>query len=968
MARVRVPVANTVGKTVRINPDATIGATIGTDLRLPDGTVPSLAQLAAALASEAVAVEQVRSFRQLIDSIAPSQVPVGAVTQHQAALSIAETQIPDGSILARVGGNESVTGDWVFSGLLTVPEATVTAHEAALTIALSNFDDDLDHIIEVAGELQLDQADITVTSNGTVITFSVEKEGGGDIRILFSDGVFTHDTDPTPDTIALTPGAADTTPQINYVYILQSTKALTVSTAGWPATEHSRYAVIFCQTAASLQTDGAYKMHAWTDHTDSAIAHHGYWVRSQPATWKSGTLATTSVGAATFDIAVAAGVIQQMHDHAYPAFNTATGSEVMIVNQFGTAYDRVGNMVSQITDANNVSMSGKYYNLVVWGVVSEDSGDCQLMVNLPTASYNNSSAAVLDASATSVYDIPSDFIGTGFLIARLVVRHQVGGNTYSISSNVDLRGKKPSTSAGGTVGGGVTALGDLSDVDPTGHSDNDLMYWAAGVLIDTAGALTFDGTDLVCGGDLSGVTIGGITEANLLDKTATEAVTGDYTFSHADGIRVANSAPLIWLEETDAAANQGKFRFLVWNEDFFMQLIDDAEAASTTFLSVTRTSQTANVLTLSATSVDVIGALTATSYGGITEANLVDKTANETIAADWLFASGLSAQGGVSDTGQVAEFAFMDVSGTTARFGAYSWDLAAWADAELHGKDVEIIGASSITLNSPGATNVIGALTAGTYGGITEANLVDKTANEEINGNWNFQTVAAPSLTITSSAGTVQRFVTGRDFTVNRNWQIGTDYLAEGTFDIIPSTILGGSTYSTPLVRLIGSTPSVAITGALTATSYGGITEANLLDKTADEAVTGQWSNTLGWNSDYTSEGSAYGATIFGMGLAFNGGVSGVDSTLTSLYGMKWMRATHTNIDSQILEGVYVAVGGTIRGAIGTEGIHTVGSVFMDEKAGAAGSVAGRGQLWIKNTAPAQLWFTDDAGTDTQIV
>ena len=103
MAEVRIPVANTVGKTVRINPNATVGAHIGKDLKLPDGTVPSLAELASALASEAVDVERTRSFRQLIDQIANSQVPVGAVTQHQAALTILESQITDGSILAREG-------------------------------------------------------------------------------------------------------------------------------------------------------------------------------------------------------------------------------------------------------------------------------------------------------------------------------------------------------------------------------------------------------------------------------------------------------------------------------------------------------------------------------------------------------------------------------------------------------------------------------------------------------------------------------------------------------------------------------------------------------------------------------------------------------------------------------------------------------------------------------------------------
>lgn len=441
---------------------------------------------------------------------------------------------------------------------------------ASLTIGLDNFDDDLTHILEVAGELQLDNTDITVSSNGTVITLAFEKDGGGDVRVLFTDGVHTHDCTPAA-TIALNAGT-DTSPQTNYVYILQSDKALTVSTAGWPSTEHSRLAAVFCQSAASAQTDGVYKMHAWSDHTDSAIAHEGFWIRNQPASWKSGTLCTPTVGAATFDIAVASGAILQLHEHNYPAFDTATGSEVMIVNQNGTPFDRVGNMVSQITDASGGSMSGKYYNLVVWGVVSDqsDQSHSQLMVNLPTDSYNSASRAILDADATTVYDIPTDFIGTGFLIARLVVRHQAGGNTYTIESNIDLRGKVPSTSAGGTVGGGVTALGDLSDVDPTGFSDNDLMYWVSGVLIDTAGDLTWDGANL------HALAFGGIAEANLLDKFAAESIGGAYTFT---GVHTLSAtSPGLRLLETDQAADEGAWEVRVNSADLEFRSRDDAFA------------------------------------------------------------------------------------------------------------------------------------------------------------------------------------------------------------------------------------------------------------------------------------------------------------------------------------------------------------------------------------------------------
>jgi hypothetical protein len=53
-------------------------------------------------------------------SIPSANVPVGAVTQHQTSLSIAETQIPDGSVFARVGSNETISGSWVFSAIPTV--------------------------------------------------------------------------------------------------------------------------------------------------------------------------------------------------------------------------------------------------------------------------------------------------------------------------------------------------------------------------------------------------------------------------------------------------------------------------------------------------------------------------------------------------------------------------------------------------------------------------------------------------------------------------------------------------------------------------------------------------------------------------------------------------------------------------------------------------------------------------------
>ncbi len=43
------------------------------------------------------------------------------------------------------------------------------------------------------------------------------------------------------------------------------------------------------------------------------------------------------------------------------------------------------------------------------------------------------------------------------------------------------------------------------------------------------------------------------------------------------------------------------------------------------------------------------------------------------------------------------------------------------------------------------------------------------------------------------------------------------------------------------------------------------------------------------------------------------------------------------------------------------------GGFYLTEMSAALGDTAGLGQIWVKNTTPNQLWFTDDAGTDFQI-
>jgi hypothetical protein len=59
--------------------------------------------------------------------------------------------------------------------------------------------------------------------------------------------------------------------------------------------------------------------------------------------------------------------------------------------------------------------------------------------------------------------------------------------------------------------------------------------------------------------------------------------------------------------------------------------------------------------------------------------------------------------------------------------------------------------------------------------------------------------------TISSGSGTKAVWATTRSFTVNRNFELAVDQYNEGQFTITPSTAIGGSTYTTPVVAINAS-------------------------------------------------------------------------------------------------------------------------------------------------------------------
>ena len=89
--------------------------------------------LVTAMASTPIAIStaQVTS-----GTFADARLALTNITQYQGNLSIAETQIPNGTILARVGDNESITGTWTFGNPIV---AAITGNSGG--VALQGFTD-----------------------------------------------------------------------------------------------------------------------------------------------------------------------------------------------------------------------------------------------------------------------------------------------------------------------------------------------------------------------------------------------------------------------------------------------------------------------------------------------------------------------------------------------------------------------------------------------------------------------------------------------------------------------------------------------------------------------------------------------------------------------------------------------------------------------------------------------------------
>lgn len=316
----------------------------------------------------------------------------------------------------------------------------------------------------------MESFDFRITSNGATITGTLTNPNAthNDLTCIFSDNFYTFDA-PVDGTVTLVQGSS-TIPQMNYVYIDATTKALTVSTSDFPETEHAKVAIVAVLDATTTQNNGALRNQNTNDHVkkdsnNGHLLHMAERIRSLNADWYSGVDPVLSGTPTNLYLSTTSGKVWQMHRQTFVAQNMATGSDMHIVNDPTTAYRTTTNLNDITEYSDGSSWNNEWQNIVVWGVCNKTGEMSHLMANLSSDGYTSESDAVNDESNFSNYVIPIEFKGVGFLIGRFTIRRSGANFTYNSGVGfLDLRGYYPNNTAGGGTGSsGITTFLGLTD-------------------------------------------------------------------------------------------------------------------------------------------------------------------------------------------------------------------------------------------------------------------------------------------------------------------------------------------------------------------------------------------------------------------------------------------------------------------------------------------------------------------------
>jgi hypothetical protein len=524
----------------------------------------------------------------------------------------------------RIGNTLAASSDADISGL---SDRDILQYDAA-TFTWKNV---LNSPLQAMIGMSNDKPDITLRESAGDIYLDLEKEGGGDILYFFQDGNFTLDCTTGGGvggkaTVVLTEGASASSPTLNYIYVTDGGTATLTASTSFPTGEFCWVGTALVPDSATFLTEGPYGFQRYSDSVEfvgerGALSYERERIRQIPPSWDSGVQATTAI---TTNVGVpdnvyvgsAAGIVYQMHRQNFPVF-TSGASDFYVANDSVSAYTKVTDLADLLTDATGASMSASRFSLVLWGAVNKDTGDCKLFINLPNGTYNTDLGGVTDPENFAVTTIPSEFKGTGFLICRLVYRHQTnsGGTWTNIAqsvagvNNIDLRGVIPGFNLGAASTPSVSEFSDdvfrINDnTDPT----KQIAFESSGITTGTTRTLTSpnkSGTILLDNDLLDGTfrinDDGDPTKQIAFEASGiTTATTRTFTAPNKNGtmlldndlldgtFRVSNTADSTKKAALDASTidTATTRTYVAPNKNGTMALLDDIPAAAGLILSV----------------------------------------------------------------------------------------------------------------------------------------------------------------------------------------------------------------------------------------------------------------------------------------------------------------------------------------------------------------------------------------------
>jgi hypothetical protein len=379
--------------------------------------------------------------------------------------------------------------------------------------------------------------DARTSSNGTIITMTLERSGTGDLTMQFSDGLTDLDTTPAL-TIELTPGT-DNIPQTNYIYIPKTTKVLTKSLTNFPSEEHIKIGFFFCSSALKVQQDdGVLINQNHNNYLASNTSLIGGYQRLMEKLRVSGAIYFSGLGGgngsggyitsagATATLQVQSGTVYQAGKHQIPAIDTSAGGDVHVINATavdGGAYAEYTNIYNLTQDASGGTLSNKYFTIVLISVANKTGEYTPLLMNLPTGTYNTLAGAIDDALGYTVTSIPREFAidsSTAVLVCALIVRKT--GATLEYYNTIDLRGALPGAKvSGGSVGGSLTNFSDslfyiYNNLDDSKRIDFD----ASGITTGNTRTITMPDKDITLAND-----------SEVVHKVGNETIADEKTFS-----------------------------------------------------------------------------------------------------------------------------------------------------------------------------------------------------------------------------------------------------------------------------------------------------------------------------------------------------------------------------------------------------------------------------------------------------